>query len=257
MGYLNDTPEMGSGKIDTNLPWIGSGKIDTNPPPTPTLPTTPTPTPTPTPKPPTTGTPLSGTLVNTKPPTTTDPPPPKSTALLPPGSQLPNDRRSIAPKDWDYYAYLNAKGNEDIKASWDLNKDVQRIWPDPSEYALYHYATIEKDDRERRLQRMRQYIADLNKKPEAPTFEMPTFEMPSFEMPTFQMPTFPQYQLPAYPTMPTAPTDPAPAQQPEPRNKRRKLTLLTGAKGTDDGSGKLGRAGTGAGQGAGKRRLLG
>ena len=209
MGYLNDTPESGSGIIYTN-------------PPTPT-------------------------------PTT---PPPKTTALLPPGSQLPNDRRSIAPKDWDYYAYLNAKGNEDIKASWDLNKDVQRIWPDPSEYALYHYATIEKGDRERRLQRMRQYIADLNKKPEAPEFNNP-FAGFSFEMPTFQMPTFPQYQLPAYPTMPTAPTDPAPAQQPDQRNKRKKLTLLTGAKGTDDDSGKLGRKGTAAGQGAGKRRLLG
>ena len=215
MGYLNDTPESGSGIIPDSGP---------NSPSTPS--------------------------------TLTTKPPPKTTALLPPGSQLPNDRRSIAPKDWDYYAYLNAKGNEDIKASWDLNKDVQRIWPDPSEYALYHYATIEKDDRERRLQRMRQYIADLNKKPEAPEFNNP-FAGFSFEMPTFQMPTFPQYQLPAYPTMPTAPTDPAPAQQPDQRNKRKKLTLLTGAKGTDDDSGKLGRAGTGAGKGAGKRRLLG
>lgn len=217
MGYMTESPEMGSGIIPDSGPLAPSSTTNT--------------------------------------PTTK--PPPTTTALLPPGSQLPSDRRSIAPEDWDYYAYLNAKGNEDIKASWDLNKDVQRIWPDPSEYALYHYATIEKDDRERRLQRMRQYIADLNKKPEAPTFEMPTFEMPSFEMPTFQMPTFPEYQMPAYPTMPTAPTDPAPAQQPAQRNKLRKLTLLTGAKGTDDDSGKLGRKGTAAGQGAGKRRLLG
>ena len=220
MGYLNDTPESGSGIIYTN-------PLD-NPANTPTA------------REPT-GTPTAPTVANTPGGGGGKQDTGKKGPTFGGGSSVVINRDS--PSGYTYVAGVSGRTGQMIRG-W-LPNDDPRFGNDYSPtYGLVDSLTY--DD-----------MIDPVKRYKPPEASENPFAGFSFEMPTFQMPTFPQYQLPAYPTMPTAPTDPAPAQQLEQRNKRKKLTLLTGAKGTDDDSGKLGRAGTAAGQGAGKRRLLG
>jgi len=225
MGYLTDTPEMGSGIVYTN-------PLD-NPANTPTA-REPTGTPT---APTVTNTPGGGGGTKDK---------GKPGPTLGGQSSVVINRDS--PSGYTYVAGISGRTGQMIRG-WLPNDDPRFGWDYSPTYGLVD--ALGYDDMIDPSKRYKPPAASEN------PFAGISFEMPNFQMPTFQMPEFPQYQLPAYPTMPTAPTDPAPIQQPEPRNKRRKLTLLTGAKGTDDDSGKLGRAGTAAGQGAGKRRLLG
>lgn len=218
--YLTESPEMGSGIIYTN-------PLD-DPALKPAAGTT-------------TGTPTGPTVTNTPGGGGGKQDTGKKGPTFGGGSSVVINRDS--PSGYTYVAGISGRTGQMIRG-WLPNDDPRFGWDYSATYGLVDSLTY--DD-----------MIDPSKRYKPPAASENPFAGFSFEMPTFQMPEFPQYQLPAYPTMPTAPTDPAPAQQPEQRNKRRKLTLLTGAKGTDDDSGKLGRPGTAAGQGAGKRRLLG
>ena len=78
------------------------------------------------------------------------------------------------------------------------------------------------------------------------------FSMPSFEMPSFEMPSFPTYSLPAMPASPATPAAPASTRAAtsggDRKIRNRRLSLLTGTQGTNAST---------QGSNKGKKRLLG
>ena len=200
MGYLNDTPEMGSGIIYTN-------PLD-NPANTPTA------------REPT-GTPTAPTVANTPGGGGGKQDTGKKGPTFGGGSSVVINRDS--PSGYTYVAGVSGRTGQMIRG-W-LPNDDPRFGNDYStDYGLVDSLTY--DD-----------MIDPGKRYVPQKFEMPSFEMPSFEMPSFQMPEFPKYEIPQAPASPASPVVPASLRATttsgsDRKNKIRRLTLLTGSAGT-------------------------
>lgn len=228
MGYMTESPEMGTGIIYDN-PLYDPNKIPAGrePTATPTAPTVPQ----------TTG--GGGGAVDTG----------KKGPTFGGGSSVVMNPDS--PSGYTYVAGISGRTGQMVQG-WIPNGDARFTWDYSPTYGLVD--TLTYDD-----------MIDPAKRYKPPSYNMENpFAGVSFEMPTFEYPNFPQYQMPAYPTMPTAPTDQNPYQNQTSNrtNKRKKMTILTSAKGTDDDArksalGSRGSRGAASGVGARKRRLLG
>jgi hypothetical protein len=138
------------------------------------------------------------------------------------------------PAGWTVAGYL--KNNQDVRDLWDSDAKIREKYGTLNQWALNHYGEFGKSEK-------RTWYVE----PEESMSKIPGIDE---ILSGIKFPEFPAF--PAYPAYPTPSTPPSIQAKP---NVNKKLTLLTGPKGTNPsalpGSGELG------GSGAGKKRLLG